>query len=346
MAKPVRVAMVGCGFFAQNHLHSWKSLAPQGAELVAVCDSDPAKAKAASEKFGAPAFTSAEKMLNETKPELVDIATRMDNHREMCALVGATGAAAVVQKPLAPTWEDCLAIADTSLKQNVFLAVHENFRFQNVMIRIARMIGEGLIGKPSWARIAFRTGYDVYKNQPYFYNEERLAIQDVGIHVLDLARVFLGEVQHVSCETQRRNPKVRAEDTATMMMRHASGAVSLVECTYEARKLPDVFPQTLMEIEGDEGSIVLLPDDHIRLTSHGKMTEEHVSFPLLDWMEKPWDLVQASVYNTNLHMLQCVQNGRKASTDILDNLKTFALVEAAYEAAAKGRAAAPPQKAT
>ena len=36
MAEPVRVAIVGCGFFARNHLFSWKDLAPEGVELVEV----------------------------------------------------------------------------------------------------------------------------------------------------------------------------------------------------------------------------------------------------------------------------------------------------------------------
>ena len=53
MADPLRVGVIGCGFFAQNHLHSWKSLAGEGASLTAVCDIDPAKAKAAAETFGA-----------------------------------------------------------------------------------------------------------------------------------------------------------------------------------------------------------------------------------------------------------------------------------------------------
>ena len=77
MTDSIRVGVIGCGFFAQNHLHSWKGLAGQGAELVAVCDIDPAKAKAAAENFGAARWHSdPEKMFREEKLGLVDIATR------------------------------------------------------------------------------------------------------------------------------------------------------------------------------------------------------------------------------------------------------------------------------
>ena len=49
MPAPLRLGLIGCGFFAQNHLHAWKDLEPEGVELVAVCDIDADKAKAAAE---------------------------------------------------------------------------------------------------------------------------------------------------------------------------------------------------------------------------------------------------------------------------------------------------------
>ena len=64
MPVPVRVALVGCGFFARNHLFSWTDLAHEGAvELVAVCDIDPAKAGAAANEFHVPhSYTDFDEM--------------------------------------------------------------------------------------------------------------------------------------------------------------------------------------------------------------------------------------------------------------------------------------------
>jgi D-apiose dehydrogenase len=331
--RRIRVGLIGCGFYAQNHLHAWRDLADEGVDLVAVCDQDLTKARTAGERFGAAWFTDARTMFDAQPLDLVDITTRMDSHQALAALAAERGLAAVVQKPFAPTWEECVAIVETAKKRNSWLAVHENFRFATSMQRIKQVIESGTIGEPSWARIPFRTGYDVYKGQPYFYNEERLAILDVGIHVLDLARVFLGEVERVYCETQRRNPKVRAEDTATMTLRHKSGAVSIVECTYEARRIPDAFPETLLEIEGPLGSIVVKPGEKMIVTTQGLFFEEHIGSPLLSWTTRPWHVSQEAVRNTNKHMLQSLRAGRAADTSGEDNLKTYALVEAAYESA-------------
>ena len=42
-----------------------------------------------------------------------------------------------------------------------------------------------------------------------------------------------------------------------MLVRHESGAVSVVDCTYAAHRQPDPFPETLLEIEGDVGALAM-----------------------------------------------------------------------------------------
>ena len=61
MRRPYRFALIGCGFFAQNHLHAWAEI-PE-VELVAVCDIDPDKAATAAATFGGRAYTSAADLL-------------------------------------------------------------------------------------------------------------------------------------------------------------------------------------------------------------------------------------------------------------------------------------------
>jgi D-apiose dehydrogenase len=339
--KTIRIGLIGCGFYAQNHLNSWRDLAPQGAVLTAVCDVDPHKASAAGAAFGVPFYSDAAAMLEMQQLDLVDIVTRQDTHRALCEMTIARRIPTIVQKPFAPTWEDCLAIVSAAHKANVWLAVHENFRFGASMQAVKRVIETGAIGEPNWARIAFRTGFDVYRTQPYFYDEERFAIADVGVHVLDLARFFMGEVERISCETQRRNPKVRAEDTATMMLRHESGAVSLVECSYEARRNPDPFPETLLEIEGPRGSIIVSAGAMMRVTSDNLVWEEKIGAPLKDWTSRPWHVSQEGAFGACAHFLDAVQRSVPAKTHGADNLRTYALVEAAYLAAVEARAIAP-----
>ncbi len=59
-----KVAVIGCGFFAPNHLHAWNEI-PQ-AELVAVCDLDEKKAAHAATAFSVPAkYTAAAEIIEQ-----------------------------------------------------------------------------------------------------------------------------------------------------------------------------------------------------------------------------------------------------------------------------------------
>ena len=64
------------------------------------------------------------------------------------------------------------------------------------------------------------------------------------------------------------------------------------------------------------------------------MRTETLEQPVLPWTSAPWHVAQEAVLTTCRHMLDAVRAGREADTSASDNLKTFALVEAAYEAAA------------
>ncbi len=337
--------LIGCGFFAQNHLNAWRDLAARdpGARLVAVCDQDPTKAQAAAERFQIPRwYEDAAEMLDRERLDFVDIVTTMGSHRALAELAARHRVPMIVQKPFAPTWEDCVAIVRAAEAAGVPLMVHENFRFQTPMQRAHAVLAAGEIGEPVWARLTFRSGYDVYANQPYFLTERELIVLDLGIHLLDLARFFLGEVERIGCELQQVRPGLLGEDMATMLLRHASGAVSVVDCTYESRQLPDPFPQTLLHIEGRQGCLRVFQGFEMQVDhADGTSRRENVGSPLLPWTSEPWHVAQESVLNTQAHWVECLATGRTTETSGRDNLRTYALVRAAYDAARSHRAEVP-----
>jgi D-apiose dehydrogenase len=175
----------------------------------------------------------------------------------------------------------------------------------------------------------------------YFRIEKRLAILDVGTHVLDLPPFFLGDVERVSCEAQRRSPLDAGEDTATMLLRHRSGAVSVVECTYETRLDPDLFRETEVAIECERGSVRLGPGYIAHVTRRGGSEAVDLDAPLLKWSERPWHVVQESVLLTQRAIIAAWRAGQDAETNGPDNLRTLAVVEAAYQTATSGRAVVP-----
>ena len=62
---------------------------------------------------------------------------------------------------------------------------------------------------------------------------------------------------------------------------------------------------------------------------------------MLPWTSQPWHGLQESVLTTQRRIIGAWKEGREAETSGIDNLRTFALVEAAYKAAEERRAVEP-----
>ena len=69
--------------------------------------------------------------------------------------------------------------------------------------------------------------------------------------------------------------------------------------------------------------------------------QRDVAPALLPWASPPWHGVQASVLATQRHWIDCLRRGVEPATCGADNLKTFALCEAAYASAATGDTVTP-----
>ncbi len=324
-------ALIGCGFFAQNHLHAWAELA--GAQIVAVCDLDPAKAQAAARKFGARPYSSTGALYAAETLDFIDIATTVESHLPLVREAVTRAGVVICQKPFAETLGDAQAMVDAAVAAGAQLIIHENFRWEAPFLEMKRMLDAGVIGTPHLAQFSFRHGYDNYVNQPYLKEIEKFAIMDVGLHLFDVARFFMGEVATIACTTQTLNPEVRGEDAFTALLKHESGASCITDCSFFSTYSPEPFPNTAGLIEGSTGSLVL--DRYNRLTHHsaqGAVTHDLDPTPP-QWGARPWHAVQDSVLNFQRHAIEVMHGRALPQPSGADNLRTLALAEAAYRSA-------------
>jgi D-apiose dehydrogenase len=329
-------ALIGCGFFAVNQMHGWKDLAD--VEIVAICDRDPERLKIVGDQFGiAQRYTSAEAMFEAGGFDFVDIATTVGSHRALVELAAMHRVPAICQKPFAPSLHDAKAMVAASDAAGIPLMIHENFRWQTPILAVRAVLDSGAIGKPFWGRVSFRSGFDVFSGQPYLARGKRFIIEDLGIHSLDIARFLFGDATRMTARTRRVNPDIAGEDVATMLLDHENGVTSIVDVSYASKLPEEPFPETFIEIDATEGTLRLGKD--YRLVVHGPDgTEEHLVAPtLLPWASRPWHNIQESVALIQKHWIERLASGREPDTSGRDNLKTFALVEAAYRSAETGQ---------
>jgi D-apiose dehydrogenase len=332
----LRGALIGCGFFAINHLHGWRDV--RGAEIVAICDRSTERLNIAGDQFAIAArYTDAAAILVAEKLDFVDIATTADTHRPLAELAASHGLGVICQKPFAPTLADAKAIVAACTTAQRPLMVHENFRWQSPMQKVKALLNAGAIGDPFWGRVSFRSAYDVFSGQPYLAEGQRFIIEDLGIHALDIARFLFGDAHNISARTKRVNASIIGEDVATMLLDHGDGVASIVDCSYATQLEQELFPQTLLEIDGTQGSLRLGANYALSVTRNGETTHEDVSPPLLPWATRPWHNIQESVVHIQQHWVDCLHNGTEPQTSGRDNLKTLGLVEAAYLSAVELR---------
>jgi D-apiose dehydrogenase len=329
-------ALIGCGFFAVNQMHGWREA--EGARIVAICDRDPARLKAVGDEFGITRrYTSAEDLLTDGGFDFVDIATTVGSHRPLVELAARHCVPTICQKPIAPTMDDAKAMVAACAKAGVPLMVHENFRWQSPIRAAKAAIDSGAIGEVFWGRVSFRSGYDVFTGQPYLATGPRFIIEDLGIHALDIARFLFGDALAVTARTRRVNPGIAGEDVATMLLDHRGGITSVVDCSYATRLPVEPFPETLLEVDGSKGTLRLTQGYRLCIHSREGTEVTDVEPSLLPWASPPWHNIQESVALIQKHWIECLRSGHEPDTSGSDNLKTFALVEAAYRSAAEAR---------
>lgn len=282
----LRGALIGCGFFAINQMHAWRDL--EGASIIAICDRDPERLRIVGDQFGiARRYTDAAALFEGETLDFVDIATTAPSHRALVELAARHRVPAICQKPFAPTLADAKAMVKACVEAGVPLMVHENFRWQSAIQAVRAAIDSGEIGTPFFGRISFRSAYDVFSGQPYLATGKRFIIEDLGIHILDIARFLLGDVSTITARTARINQAIAGEDVATMLMDHAGGATSVVDCSYATSLAVEPFPETLIEIDGSDGTIRLAQGYRLTVTGRSGTVFSDVSPPLLPGRRVP-----------------------------------------------------------
>ena len=148
-AAPLRAAAIGTGKISEEHL---KFLTGPGAaagvsRLVGVCDLSPSLARFAAGRFGADAaYTDSADMLARAKPDVVHILTPPHTHARLVTDCLAAGAHVVVEKPVAPTHAEFLALWAAAQAADRRLVEDHNYRFNGPVLAIERMVAAGTLG--------------------------------------------------------------------------------------------------------------------------------------------------------------------------------------------------------
>jgi len=333
MDNKLKLAVIGTGFWADFQINAWKEF--KEVEIIAVCDNDEDRAQKAAKKHGISNFyTDIDKLIAVESIDFVDIISSVGSHYELVMKSAAAGLNTICQKPMSGNLEECKEMVETCRNKGVKFFIHENFRWQGPIRACKELLQQGAIGKPFRAKVSFCSGFPVFDNQPSLKELERFIIMDLGVHLLDVTRFLFGEMKRVYCQTQKINKGIKGEDVANIMLTADNGLVCFVEISYASNLEKETFPETLLLIEGDTGSIRVDLNHFITLTQKDKgTTKKKVDFPIYNWSDPAYALVHSSIVDCNKSILLDLMNKKPAENTGQDNLKTMELVFLSYNSA-------------
>ena len=329
--ETLKFGVFGAGFWSNYQVAGWNEI--EGVELVAICDPDYEKAKLMAKKFEIPSvYSSAEKLLNHESLDFVDIITNVETHLPLAKLAASAGIHVVCQKPMAPSHKECLEMHRCCQDHGVDLYINENFRWQAPIRKVKHLMDSGQIGEVFKGRVTFCSAFPVFENQPFLKQLDRFILTDIGSHILDICRFLFGEVDNLRCLTKRVNKEIKGEDVATVLMEMENGIHCYAEMSYASRLAKEVFPETLLLVEGEKGSIELAADLTVHVTTKEGTTSQQVIPEPYHWVDPDYALIHSSIVDTQRDLLRGLRGGT-AETTGEDNLKTSQLVWACYQSA-------------
>jgi predicted dehydrogenase len=330
---------VGAGYFSRFQYEAWNRL--PGVRLVALCNRNLDRAREAAALHRVPTVYGIDdygRMLDEQKPDFVDLITPPETHLSLVEEAARRGIAVICQKPLAPTWEESVAVVGSARRHGIRFLVHENWRWQPWYREMKRQLDAGAIGDLFSIAVRMRMGdgwpEDAYlARQPFFRTYPRLLVYETGVHFLDTFRFLGGEATSVYARLQKRNRAIAGEDSGQIVVGLRSGATAILDASrYNEADTADArYTFGTVRLDGSKG--------HLELDLEGNLTLKPLGQPSrrLDYAHERKGFAGDCVYALQQHFVECFRSGAPFESTGDDYLKTVALVEACYRSAHTGQ---------
>ncbi len=283
----MRFGVIGAGKIGKLRIATIK--ADPSLELVAVNDQSQAAAERAVAGTGARVCPDAMTLLD-SGLDAVIVSTPHHAHRDLCVAAFERGIHVLCEKPLSNTVEGAAAIVAAAKKAQRVLALGFNLRYYPIVKFARQAVDDGVIGNVTHIRV--HGGHDgIYKfahDWEYKMPESGGgAMMDIGIHMTDLARYFLGEITSVYGAMSESVWHVDgSEDNAIAVFKNPAGIVASYQTTWSEWK----GYKCHVEVYGDNGMVraAYAPMENLLITNttKGKLRKVRKFYPEIILREK------------------------------------------------------------
>lgn len=250
--KTIRWGVIGLGWFGEIHADTLVDM--PGIELTAFSTRTPERLRELGDKYHVSRrYTDYRDLLADSDVDAVSITTHINDHRDIAIDALRAGKHVLLEKPMAPTVDDCNQIIAASRQSQGRFMVGHICRFDPRVAMAKQAIDEGRLGKI----ISMHARRNLSKAIGEANLDKISALMGDAIHDADIMLWFTG-ASPVSVYAQEVHPgPCKYPDCAWAMMRLENDAVGVVESVWH---LPNTTPYTIdarMEVIGTEGALYI-----------------------------------------------------------------------------------------
>src|SRR5271165_3247802 len=279
---PLRVGIVG---LVHGHVHGFlgQSLHSPEIQIVGVAEPDSRLLSQAATRYGfahALLFTDLEEMLQKAHPQAVLVYTNTYDHRRVVEICARHGVHVMMEKPLAVSLDDALAIEKAAHAGKIQVLVNYETSWYRSNHAAYDLVHEGAFGDVR--KVVIHDGHNGPKEigvQPEFLGwltDPKLngggALFDFGCYGADLMTWLMDgqRPQTVTAVTQQLKPEIysRVDDEATIILTYPK-AQAIVQASWNWP-----FDRKDMEVYGQTGYVFTVKHDDVRVRRSGGNEEQ------------------------------------------------------------------------
>jgi len=236
------------------------------AKITCVWDEDAQRGQKWADELGVPFEGDLEKAVSRADVDAVVVDAPTSDHRKVMVAAANAGKHIFTEKALAPTVEDCKAIAEAVKKSGVKFCISHPHLTTPIAQYCKNAIDEGWLGKIHYMRM--RTAHDGSSGNwlpEYWYDPIKAgggAMMDLGCHPMYTAAYLLGKPKRISSMFNNSFAKQNVDDNAVTVIEFENKAIAVVETSFISP-----FNAGCFELLGTEGAIVSV-NNEVRVRSN------------------------------------------------------------------------------
>lgn len=278
--KTIRWGIIGCGDVTERKSGPAYQKT-EGFEIKAVMRRDAAKAEDYALRHNVEKwYSDADALISDPEIDAVYIATPPDSHKEYALKVAAAGKPCCIEKPMAPTWQECIDITQAFENKGIPLFVAYYRRSLPRFLKVKEWIDSGAIGAVRhihWHLTKSPTPVDL-SGEYNWRTDAAVAtggyFDDLASHGLDLFIYYFGDVTTVNGVSLNQQGLYSAKDALAASWLHESGVTGTGTWNFGADKYEDA-----VTIYGSKGTITFAVFDEVPLVLNNAEERQEVIIP-------------------------------------------------------------------